>query len=121
MPDQIFPEGENTHFMFKNLGGGTCFKDQNQKPQKLICFKGAAAGWQTALWSPSPLPCQAGVKWTLVSLACSICPQLLMITQTGLSTSCCPHESLVACQLAFMFLVLILLRSMFGAYWTHSI
>lgn len=89
---------------------GVCFKDENQKSQKLVCFKGLLRGWQTALWSPNLLPCQAGVKWTLVGSACSICPQLLMITYAGLSTWCCPHEPLVTCQVVCIISVLRLLH-----------
>lgn len=114
IPDQTVTGGENTHLRLGTFKG-VCFKDENQKSQKLVCFKGLLRGWQPALWSPNPLPCQAGVKRTLVGSACSVCPQLLMITCTGLSTSCCPHEPFVACQLVYMYLVRILLRR------THSV
>lgn len=81
---------------------------RSRNPRSWCASKDRCVVWQTALWSPDPLPCQAGVKWTLVGSACSVCPQWLTITCTGLSTSCCPHEPLVACQLVCMFLVLIL-------------
>ncbi|KAJ4934890.1 hypothetical protein JOQ06_007671, partial [Pogonophryne albipinna] len=58
IPDQIFAGGENTSLKLETFKG-VCFKDENQKSQKLMGFKGAVEGWQTALGGPNPLPCQA--------------------------------------------------------------
>lgn len=54
MADWMFIAGEWTIRLNKNPVPGGCFKDERQKWQKLACFK----GWQTALRSPDPLPCQ---------------------------------------------------------------
>lgn len=79
-----------------NLQGGLFQRWEPEIPEAGVLQR-VAERWQAALLSPNPLPCQPGVKWTLVGSACSICPQLLMITCTGLSTSCCPHEPAKLC------------------------
>ena len=72
--------------------------------QKLLSFKGPLRGWQAALWSPKPTAVPAWCEMdTCGPRACCICPQWLMITCAGLSTSCCPHEPLVVCQVVCIY------------------
>lgn len=110
IPDQIFAGGESRNLRL-DLQGGLFQRWEPEIPEAGVC---ASKGcWGVAAASVESLTRRrASLVWNghLWSRACSICPQLLMITCPGLSTWCCPHEPLVSCQAVCMFLVLILLH-----------
>lgn len=97
MADWMFIAGEWTIRLNKNPVPGGCFKDERQKWQKLACFK----GWQTALRSPDPLPCQPGVK------AAQWWAQPLLSKVVHGNTAPALGDPLACCQVVFVYMVLI--------------